>query len=99
MPRKINANVLAEAAKEQNQPIYLVELELDSGTLYFTDNNENVVFPSSGGHTYLAWGIEFDPVKSSVTGEIDRVIIRFDNTNLSMSAYLAMIIFKAKSLL
>ena len=90
MPRTIISTVKTEAQKEYNQPIYLIELVLsDTTTKYFTNNNEDVNFPSSGGHTYEAWGFSFGDIKSSLTNEIDRVTVDFDNTDLSFSSYLS----------
>ena len=61
MSRDIEAAVLTEAQLEENKPVYLVEIELDT-TLYYTDNNEDVNFPTAGGNTYTANGITFSPI-------------------------------------
>lgn len=86
MSKTIDAAVLAKATASENQPVYLLELELDSGTLYLCDSPDNVTFPT-GGNLYLSWGFSFDGVQSTVTGEIDRVTFAFDNTDLSFRAY------------
>jgi hypothetical protein len=41
--KNISLAAAAEAAESENQPIYLVEIELDSGTDSYTNNNEDVV--------------------------------------------------------
>lgn len=97
MPKSILAAALAKAQADTNIPIYLVEIALDSATLRFAVNNEDVVFPT-GGNTYTAWGIEFSRVLNKLTNEIDRIDFSFDNTDLSMSTYLAANVFQDKTL-
>lgn len=98
MARTIEAAVKTEAQKSANKPVYLVSLALDGLTRYYTDNNQNVNFPSSGGHTYVPRGMSFSPIKSTTSGEYDRVRIRFDNTDLRFSEDLAAYTFQGKVL-
>jgi len=88
MARNISSSIEAEVAKEENRPIHLVEIELDSGILYFTDYDSDVVFPSVGGNTYIAKGMSFNPISTSLSMQVDEVEISFDNVDRSMSAYL-----------
>ena len=88
MPKTIDPTYKTKALLEANQPVFLLELELDSGTLYLCDAQENVTFPSGGGGSlYLAQGMSFDRVQNTVDGEIDRVTFTFDNTDLTFRAY------------
>lgn len=89
MPKDLSDNIITEIAKTENKPIFLVEIELDSGTLYFTDYDADVDFPSVAGHTYTTKGFSFDPAKTSLSLEVDSVEITFDNVDRTMSAYLA----------
>ena len=97
MSKTVSAPALAAAILEKSTPIYLVEIALDSGTKYFAQNNAAVVFPTSGGHTYNAWGLTFSRVRSTLTNEIDRVTFAFDNTDLAFSGYLAIEEFQGRS--
>ncbi len=97
MAKTIDASALTKAEADTNIPIYLVEIALDSATLRFAENNEDIVFPT-GGNTYTAWDIEFGRVVNKLTNEIDRIDFNFDNTDLSMSTYLASNVFQGKIL-
>jgi len=97
MPKSILAEALAKAQAATNLPIYLIEIALDSATLRFAVNNEDVVFPT-GVNTYTAWGIEFTRVLNKLTNEIDRINFSFDNTDLAMATYLAANTFQGKTL-
>jgi len=98
MSKAVSLAAAAEAAEGENQPLYLVEIELDSGTDYYTNNNEDVVFPTSGGNTYATWGFAFDRIRSTLTGEIDRVSFAFDNSDLTLSGYLATEDFQGRTI-
>ena len=87
MSRNISANVKTEAAKSQNAPIYLVEIKNNISYAVikrFTNYNSDVTF---AGNVYTSWGFKFNPVKSSINTEVDRVEIQFDNTDLVMRGY------------
>ena len=98
MPKSVNATLKAKAALSKNNPIYLVTIALSGATVRLTDNNADVVFPSSGGNTYTAWGMTFSPVRNTMTGEIDRVTVTLDNTNKTMSSYIVNYDFPGYSL-
>ncbi len=87
MPKTVNATALTEAQKAANNPIYLLELALTGSTLRLAGTNADVVFPSSGGSTYTGWGFQFGAVTNQITGGIDRVAVRMDNTGNSLSSY------------
>lgn len=86
MPKTIDAAFRAKAVAEGNKPLYLLELELDSGTLYLCDAEANVTFPTAG-NAYLSWGFTFDEVRNGVSGEIDRVKLSFNNVSLAFRGY------------
>ena len=86
MPKTIDAAVLTKIALAENKPVHLVEIAVDSGTIYLCDAASNITFPTAG-NLYLAWGFTFNGVRTSVTGEVDRLTIAFDNTDLAFRAY------------
>lgn len=88
MVRTVSLAAAAEAALAFNRPIYLLEIALDSGTKYYTSDNGDVTFPTSGGYTYAAYPFSFDRIRSTLTNEIDRVNFSFDNSALTFSGYL-----------
>lgn len=88
MPKNLHALVKTEAEKSENAPIFLLELELDDGTKYFTDSEVDINFPTTGGKTYTSWGFSFDNIRDNLTGEIERVRFSFDNTDLVFRGYL-----------
>ena len=93
MSRDLPDAIATEIAKEENKPIHLVELELDSGTVYFTDHDSDVEF---AGHTYTAKGLSFSAISTHLSTEVDQVDIEFDNVDRSMSSYLASDEFQGK---
>ena len=95
MPKDLTVTIQTEIAKEENIPIHLFELELVSGTLYFCDWNEDIIF---GGHTYTAWSVSFSPAKVNISLEIDSISVNFDNTDLTMSAYLKVYPFQNRKI-
>nr|DAR57088.1 MAG TPA: minor tail protein [Caudoviricetes sp.] len=84
MPKTVPAAVLTEAQKAANNPIYLIELALSGGTVYLAATNADITF---NGHTYNGWGIDFSAVTNQITGGVDRVSVRMDNTGNAMSAH------------
>ncbi len=88
MPKTVNASVLTAAALTESKPSFLIEIALGTGTLYYAENNENITFPT-GGQVYTALSFAFDKARSTITGEIDRVQMVLDNTDLTFSQSLA----------
>jgi phage-related protein len=97
MPKTIDAAAKTKAELAANNPIYLIELGV-TGTPRFAVTNAQIVFPSSGGHTYNGWGITFGAIKASINGDVERVSVRFDNTNLTMSGLVNSLSFPGKTL-
>ncbi|NQU99147.1 MAG: DUF2163 domain-containing protein, partial [Parcubacteria group bacterium] len=95
MPRNIDALIVTESQLTKNNPIFLLEIYLDGVTLRYTDNNEDVVFPTAG-NTYTALGFSFSPVRNSITNEIDRVNFELDNVDLVFSGYVVNYVFQNK---
>lgn len=89
MPKTIDAAAKTKAQLEANNPIYLVEMALTGATVRLAATNANITFPTSGGSTYTGWGISFGAITSQISGGVDRVSVRLDNTNLTMSGYAA----------
>jgi len=85
MPKTVQSDVKTEFQKEANEPVFLIIIELDDTTLYFTDYSEDLNFPTSGGHTYSSWGFDFSQIKTTLSLEQDRMQFRFDNTDLVFS--------------
>lgn len=51
-------------------------------------NNENVVWPSSGGHTYIGFPFDIDTLGQQKAGELPRVTLRVGNASRVMSYYI-----------
>ena len=84
--KDIPSQVLTKMAASEAKPTVLYILELSGQTLRFAASPENITFPS-GGYTYTAWEIHFSSLKQTVNNQIERIKIKFDNTNRSMEAY------------
>jgi hypothetical protein len=95
MPKSIDAAAKTKAQGAANIPIYLVELALTGATVRLAATNADIVFPT-GGNTYTGWGISFGAITNSITGGVDRVSLRLDNTNLTMSGYVASYVFPGR---
>ena len=97
MPKNINATLLAEILLEKTSPTYLIEITLDGLTLRYTDLDTDLDFPTAG-NTYTAIGMFFDPVKSSVSMEVDRVNVSMDNIDNLLTGYVENYRFQGKVL-
>jgi len=96
MTRPVSQAVQEEIIKNENRPIHLVVIELDSVTLRYTDHDQDVIFPDPGGDVYQAKGMSFDPISTDLSMEVDRVEIRLDNVDRSMSNLLASYEFQGR---
>ncbi len=88
MSKTVDGTTLATAQAEKNDPILLCEIALDSGTKYYCDDTDDIVFPT-GGQTYTAWPVSYDGVRTSITGEVERVRVSFSNADLTFSVFFA----------
>lgn len=95
MPKSIDAATKTKAQAAANKPIYLIELALTGATVRLAATNADIVFPT-GGNTYTGWGISFGSVTNSISGGVDRVSLRLDNTNLVMGGYVASYVFPGR---
>ena len=86
MSKTVDGTTLATAQAEANVPILLCEVAVDSGTKYFCDAAADVVFPT-GGQTYTAWPFTYDRIRTSISGEVDRARVIFDNVDLTFTGY------------
>ncbi len=85
MARTTSVNVQTQLDADGNEPILLVILTLNSGTLRFASYQGNVVFD---GNTFSGKGIRISAIDSSLEGQIGRITVSFDNVIGDMSAYL-----------
>jgi len=96
MAKTLTTAVQQEIAKDQNQPIHLITIELASQTLRYTDWDVDVEFPTGSGTIYSARGLSFDPVATSLSMEVDSVDISFDNVDRYFSNLLADNVFQGR---
>ena len=89
MPKTTLAAVLTEQQKEANQPIYLLEIELAGGTIYYTDYPGGLTFPTEGGNAYTALAFDFGRINNTITGAIDGLDITLGNADETFSDLLA----------
>lgn len=95
MPKTIDAAAKTKAQAAANNPIYLVEMALTGSTVRLAATNADIVFPTAG-NTYTGWGISFGAITNSMDGAVERVSLRLDNTNLTMSGYVASYTFPGR---
>jgi len=85
MAKSLPTAIQQEIAKDENQPIHLVTINLDEVTLRYTDYDTDVTF---GGNLYTAKGMSFDPASYSLSLEVDEVELHLDNVQRDMSSLL-----------
>lgn len=95
MAKSFSANVNTAKDAQQQQPVLLVILELNLGTLRFALDKSDFVF---AGNTYSARAIQFSGVQFTAEGQIGRVSLEFDNIDQAMSGYLNAEDFYGKAL-
>lgn len=83
MDREFSSEALAELEKRWNRPGHLVEVRLDSGTLYLTDYFRDVAY---GGNTYLAAGtfLGFDAIEESARPQVNRTSVQLSGVPSAM---------------
>lgn len=81
--RSLPAQLNTELLKEASFLTHLVEMHLSS-TVYYTDLDVDVIYQ---GHTYLSWGLSFSAAEYSLTPQIDKISVEFDNVNGEFSAF------------
>jgi len=82
MTREIPTALASKVAAEENRPLELFEVFLDTETLFLAQAEDHVVF---GVQTYTAAGISREPVRTSLELEVDECSVRIDNVDLAFS--------------
>jgi len=85
MAKDFSANVNTDKDAQQQQPVLLIILTLNIGTLRWVLDKSNFVF---AGNTYTARFIEFPGVQFTAEGQIGRLSLKFDDVDSVMSGYL-----------
>jgi len=89
--RDTSVDVSGILDNESNKPLEIYDVYLDSATLHFVANTQNVNFydPDGEAQEYIALGISRGNIETSVDTKVDSVAIRLDNVNLAMSSYVS----------
>jgi hypothetical protein len=90
--KSLPVQVTTQQAAEQSRPVNLFILNFET-PLYFAAAKANVAFPATGGNTYVAKAINYDPLSQDYSGNIIRLNVRFDNSGQDMAAYAAALDF------
>ena len=100
MSRTLSSNLTTSTEAAESRPMELYIVYLDSATLYFAANDENVDFFTLDGDAqqYLAVAISRDKIKSNADVQIDNMTVRLDNVNRTMSSYIANNEFRGRRL-
>jgi len=93
MPRTIPSALVSIIESSQNQPVELIELFLDSGTLFFAQSNDDIVFE---GNTYSAMLFRRSTILTSVTEQVDVVTVGLDNVDKVLGQKLQLEEFRGK---
>src|SRR3990167_577005 len=83
MPRSIPTTITSYVESITNRPVELVEVYLDTGTLYRAISDDDLSFE---GQTYTALGLERSGVRTSSELETDELTLKLDNVDLGFSA-------------
>lgn len=86
MPETINQNYITEKNKAANSPIMLYEITIPSpaSVLYLCEWDVSVVYPTSGGHTYIPFPLSHEGVGANILGEIDSVRVKLSTVDRSI---------------
>ncbi|MCK4522083.1 MAG: DUF1833 family protein [Nanoarchaeota archaeon] len=84
-------SISAEAKLEKNKisgDVWIILIELQFTPTYrICKNNEDIVWPTAGGNTYIAFPFELDAKTDTSKGEIPSVQIKISNVNRLMQSY------------
>ena len=97
MPKSLQAAVITQLNAAGKRPALLFELGLAS-TIYFAGYKTNIVFPTAG-QTYTAKAITVEGASQSLEGQIERIVVKFDNVKKDMASYANNEDFRGKSLI
>lgn len=82
MSYETTASLIYEKNKSQGSfPIYLYEISIPNGTLYYTSNNAAVTFPTVAGNVYNPFPISHNQVETNTKGEISGVQLTITNVD------------------
>lgn len=78
MPETIVGNYITEKNKPSNSPIMLYEVTIPNpaSILYLCEWDTNIVYPTSGGNTYLPFPLTHEGIGTNALGEIDTVKVK-----------------------
>lgn len=96
--KSLDAAYLAKLDDQENQPRLLYELGLDSGTLFFADERDNVTFPA-GGQVYTAIAVQHETIQIGGSSIIDSVVVSVDNISAVLGKYVVHESFRGRSLI
>ncbi len=85
MPESITSNFAEDKNAETNAPIWLYEIDVVVGTLYYTEYPENVTF---GGQVYTSVDIAHSEVEERLDGGVGGIIITVGDAYGIIQAYL-----------
>lgn len=88
MNRGMNAEVQAEVAQAENEPVHLLVAELDSGTFRFTDGPHALVWD---GETYTAGGdmLAFEAIRETASLQVTQCAVTISGVpQTSIAAFL-----------
>lgn len=90
--KDISANAQVQASSDQNRPIEIYDVYLDSGTLHLTDHHDNFLFWTPEGAantTYLPLPIERGDIQQDTNAKASKVSVKLANINQGMASYAA----------
>lgn len=79
--RTLSTEILAQLEAEELRPFYLLSMDCDGTTYYYTDCD----VPISLTNVYTPLGFKFQPVRYSMEEIVDQVTIEIDNVNEVMT--------------
>lgn len=89
MPEVINGNFTTDKNLSENTPIMLYEIQLNDGAwLYLCEWSTAVVYPTSGGQTYLPFPLGHEGVSTNAMGEIDAIKVHLSAVDRSIISVL-----------
>lgn len=89
MPYDINGPFTTEKNKKENSPIWLYTLFVpEASNIYLAEYDTDLVYPTTGGHTYLKFPLKHEGIGKNILGETDAVKVFFSNVSREMAAVL-----------
>lgn len=97
MAKELPAQIITQLDAQQKRPVLLLTLGL-TVTIRFCTYKTDIVFPTLG-NTFTAKTIGVSGLTQSLEGQIQRVVLKFDNAAGDMAAYANAEDFRGKTLL